>query len=548
MVERILTPGLRTEAQVPRAVERWSLALKRLFDIAISAVGLILLSPLFGLIAVLIKRDSPGPVFYRGARCGMGGKVFQILKFRTMYERPESHNGPRVTARGDPRVTRLGRWLRDSKLNELPQLWNVLAGEMSMVGPRPEDPQIACDWPDEVQREVLSVRPGITSPASVMFRNEEGLLNPGELMDTYLNAILPSKLRLDQLYVRHRSFLLDLDTLLWTSLVMLPRLGGYAPREERLFVGPMSRLIQRYVSWFLIDTLVMFAAIGLTGVVWRSFGPLDVGWPMAIWVAVGFSLLFSLTGALLGVNRIVWSRASTRDAFELLPAFVVGILVAVGIDLMLRRPPLLPVGMVITASGLAFAGFVVVRYRSRLFPRLRQGVLGVQERVLVVGGGEAGQFIAWWLQNGRSGDAFRIVGCVDDDLYKQDTRIYGMNVLGRRDDISRLVKQHDVGIIIFAIHNISGRERQQVMDICASTSAQIVTMPDLLAELRAAVNGNGHKEVGNGHKDGGTQYKQVIVWLDELDCAASEGDVDAVREKIRLIRAELGENQHERLS
>jgi hypothetical protein len=120
-----------------------------------------------------------------------------------------------------------------------------------------------------------------------------------------------------------------------------------------------------------------------------------------------------------------------------------------------------------------------------------------------------------------------------------------MNVLGRRDDIPRLVKQHDVGIIVFAIHNISDPERQQVMDICASTSAQIVTMPDLLAELRAAVNGNGHKEAGNGQLDGGTQNRQVIVWLDELDCVASEGDVDSVREKIRLIRVELGVNQHE---
>jgi lipopolysaccharide/colanic/teichoic acid biosynthesis glycosyltransferase len=541
MVERILTPSPNTIAKGPRPAARWSWVLKRLFDITISAAGLLLLSPMLGLIAVLIKLDSSGPVFYRGPRCGMGGKVFHILKFRTMHERPESYNGPRVTARDDPRVTRLGRWLRDSKLNELPQFWNVLIGEMSMVGPRPEDPQIARDWPEEVQREVLSVRPGITSPASVMFRNEEGLLNPGELMDTYMNAIQPSKQRLDQLYVRHHSFLLDLDTLLWTTLVMLPRLGRYVPPEERLFVGPMSRLIQRYVYWFLLDTMVMFGVIGLTGVVWRSFSPLNVGWPKAIWVAVGFSLLFSLTGALLGVNRIVWSRASTRDALELLPSFVVGIVAAVGIDLLLRKPPLLPVGMVITAAALAFTGFVMVRYRTRLFPRLRGESLGAQERVLVVGGGEAGQFIAWWLQNGRSAGAFRIVGCIDDDLYKQDTRIYGMNVLGRRDDIPRLVQQHDVGIIIFAIHNISGRERQQVLDICASTNAQVVTMPDFLADLRALVNGNGHKADGSGRDRETAAKKQVEAWLDDLERAASAGDVETVKERIRLIRAGLGE-------
>jgi FlaA1/EpsC-like NDP-sugar epimerase len=167
--------------------------------------------------------------------------------------------------------------------------------------------------------------------------------------------------------------------------------------------------------------------------------------------------------------------------------------------------------------------------------------MSVQERVLVVGGGEAGQFMAWWLQNGRSAGAFRIVGCVDDDLYKQDTRIYGMNVLGRRDDIPRLVAQHDIGIIIFAIHNISGPERQQVLDICASTKAQMVTMPDFLAELRAVVNGNGRKVDSNGHNDETAPNRQVKAWLDDLEQAASAGNVEEIKEKIRVIRAGLGE-------
>lgn len=493
MVEQTLTSDSQDDAPYRRRVPRWSWLFKRLFDLLISGLGIILLSPVFLWIVLRIKRDSPGPVFYRGPRSGLSGKPFYILKFRTMYERPESHSGPRVTARDDPRVTRIGHWLRESKLNELPQLWNVFIGQMSLVGPRPEDPQIAEHWPDEARREVLSVRPGITSPASVMFRNEEGLLNTHQLMDTYLTAILPSKLRLDQLYVRHHSFLLDLDTLIWTALLMVFRLENYSPREERLFVGPLSRLVQRYVSWFVVDTCVMFGAIGISGLIWRSFGPFNVGWPRVIWVAVGFSLLFSLTNALLGVNRIVWSRASTRDAFDLIPSFIVGTLTAVGIDIVLRTPPLLPVGMVITASVVAFTGFVFVRFRNRLFPGLYRGYMGVRERVLVVGGGEAGQFMAWWMQNGRSARAFRIVGCVDDDLYKQDTRIYGMDVLGRRDDIPRLVQKHDIGIIIFAIHNISDAERQTLLDICATTDAQVVMVPDFLADLRAVLQDDHRK-------------------------------------------------------
>ena len=223
---------------------------KRGMDIFSALLGLVVLSPVLLIIAIWIQRDSPGPVFYRGPRLGRGGKLFSILKFRTMYERPESYAGPRLTAQDDARITHLGRWLRDTKLNELPQLWNVLVGDMSLVGPRPEDPELAQAWPAEVRDEILRVRPGITSPASVLYRDEESMLATGQLMSSYLGAILPSKQRLDQLYVRRRSLLLDLDTLLWTSLVLVPKIGAAVPPENRVFLGPLSRLMRRHVSWF----------------------------------------------------------------------------------------------------------------------------------------------------------------------------------------------------------------------------------------------------------------------------------------------------------
>src|SRR5688572_4002474 len=133
---------------------------KRAFDVCAAFWGLVFLSPFFILIAVRLKREGPGPVFYRGPRMGKDERVFHILKFRSMHEEAASYKGPGVTAQDDPRITPLGRWLRDTKLNELPQLWNVLIGEMSMVGPRPEDIAIARAWPEEVRREILSVRPG----------------------------------------------------------------------------------------------------------------------------------------------------------------------------------------------------------------------------------------------------------------------------------------------------------------------------------------------------------------------------------------------------
>ncbi len=215
---------------------------KRAFDIVISLLALICLAPLLALIAVAVTHDSPGPAIYRGPRVGLGGRVFQILKFRTMYDAASSYSGPRVTAHDDPRVTPLGRWLRSTKLNELPQFWNVLRGDMSLVGPRPEDPSLAAEWPADARGRILSVRPGITSPASVLYHNEEALLCSNDLFRKYAQEVGPDKLRLDELYVRYLSFCLDMDTLLWTALIMLPRVRSFEPPESLLLVGPFTRL------------------------------------------------------------------------------------------------------------------------------------------------------------------------------------------------------------------------------------------------------------------------------------------------------------------
>lgn len=533
-------------------------AAKRALDIGVSLVFIVLLAPFVLILAVWIKRDSPGPVFYRGPRLGKGGQVFRIIKFRTMYERPESYAGPRVTAGGDERVTKVGRWLRDSKLNELPQFWNVLTGDMSLVGPRPEDPQLGQAWPADVSEEVLSIRPGITSPASVMFHKEESLLNPSKLLDSYLGAILPSKLRLEQLYVRHRSILLDLDVLFWTLLVLLPKIGAAAPPEEHLFLGPFSRLMRRYVNWFAIDMIVTFVAIGITGVFWRSLGPLDVGYTKAIGIAVGFALLYSMVGALMGVNRIVWSKAGLTDAVDLIPAVVLSTAIALLFNLFWNAQPILPPGMILMTAVVAFTGFVLVRYRSRLVSalasrwlKLRGGVFEAQERVLIIGGGESGQFLAWWLHSGNAGGLFRVAGFIDDDLYKQNTRIHGVDVLGRREDIPELVAKFDVGLILFAIHNIPIEERRRLLTICSSTPARVMMIPDVLGSLRDLVKGNGAKPGASpagavaeiSHTGGLIPSTQVADWLEELGEMTKAEDLDGVRAKIRVLKSQIGSTE-----
>jgi lipopolysaccharide/colanic/teichoic acid biosynthesis glycosyltransferase len=179
-----------------------------------SMLGLILLSPLFLLLAVLIKADSAGPVFYRAQRVGKDGKLFRIYKFRSMVD-GAAQGGPGITTAGDERITRVGRLLRRIKFDELPQLLNVLRGEMDLVGPRPEDPRYVALYTQE-QRRLLAVRPGITSPASLWYRHEEQLLEGPDWKEVYVEQVMPHKLQIELDYMERRTLSTDLRVILGT--------------------------------------------------------------------------------------------------------------------------------------------------------------------------------------------------------------------------------------------------------------------------------------------------------------------------------------------
>jgi len=182
--------------------------MKRSFDLILSLLGLIVLAPPLAALALLIKLDSPGPVFYRGVRAGRFGKPFRIFKFRTMVMNADKIGGP-SSAADDPRITRVGQFLRRYKLDELPQLLNVAKGEMSLVGPRPEVLQEVLLYTEEEKR-LLEVRPGITDWASIRFRNEgEILRGSADPHAAYREKIRPEKIRLGLEYVERRSFLTD---------------------------------------------------------------------------------------------------------------------------------------------------------------------------------------------------------------------------------------------------------------------------------------------------------------------------------------------------
>jgi lipopolysaccharide/colanic/teichoic acid biosynthesis glycosyltransferase len=181
---------------------------KRSFDVFFSTIGLILLSPLWLIIAILNKLSDRGPIFYHQVRIGLHGRPFRIHKFRTMAHGAEK-DGPSVTKDGDSRITRVGRILRKTKLDELPQLWNVFKGEMSLVGPRPEVPEYVAQYRPE-QQAILDLKPGITDIASIYFRNEEMLLKHADDVEAfYLEHCVPRKLRLNLEYARRANVLTD---------------------------------------------------------------------------------------------------------------------------------------------------------------------------------------------------------------------------------------------------------------------------------------------------------------------------------------------------
>jgi FlaA1/EpsC-like NDP-sugar epimerase len=277
-------------------------------------------------------------------------------------------------------------------------------------------------------------------------------------------------------------------------IALLPRLRRNQIPLESLYNGWFFRFIRRYLSWFVIDTLIAFAAVGAAGVLWRLSGPLNVGLAHAIWIAAGMAFVFSLINSRLGLGRIAWRYARPFHAFDL--AFSTGLstLIAATFDWLWPGGALLPLGMVIVAGLLAFLGFVAVRYRERLLTglashwvvrRKSEGYIG--ERVLIVGAGECGLLANWLLHRSTLSSAFSVVGIVDDDPTKQGLVIEDLPVFGLTRRIPEIVNKFDVGVILFAIECIYADEQTRILNLCHQTPARVILIPDLLTRFRQSL-------------------------------------------------------------
>jgi hypothetical protein len=311
-----------------------------------------------------------------------------------------------------------------------------------------------------------------------------------------LKNILPDKLRLDRLYVRNRSFFVDLDTIFWTMVILIPRIVTSRISEGYLFSGPLTRLVSRHLSWFFSDLIVSLGAAATTALLWRIQEPLNWGIQPLIGFTILLAFLFSSINSLTGLNRIMWSEALAEDGIWL--AFSAGFVTIFTSFLNYMQAvynflpyPALPMTMIFTIGLTASIGFVITRYRFRLLTGFSSGWLNqrlgsskVVERVLIIGSGEGYQTANWLLKQGDASRLISIVGVVDDENPAMlGMRLKGNMVLGVSTDLAGLIEKYDVGVVLFAVPKAAPDFVEKIKTICKIQDARLVMLTDLLEAL-----------------------------------------------------------------
>lgn len=459
--------------------------MKRGFDIALALAGLLLLSPLLVLIAVLIKLDSDGPVFFRQERLGLDGRRFRIFKFRTMVVGAYKM-GSRLTTRRDPRITPLGQILRWFKLDELPQLINVLLGDMSVVGPRPEDPFFLQFYSPE-QRRVLSVRPGLLGPSQILGRDEVESYPEG-LKDTeayYVEHILPGKLARDLEYVDGCSFAGD--------MVLLAR-GVWAVLRGAVKARSLWRWRWR-VALFCLDTALIAASYWLavllrldfavpqgTRLYWRGLLIIIVVRSAALMYFGAYQVVFSYFG--------LWDLTALFKAVSLSAVIGGGLTFFLGLQAHSRSVFIIDGGLILLLLG-------AVRYSLRWVARQRTRQRGhKRHKALVAGAGVGGEQIARaLLEDPRS--PYRPVGFIDEVPDRWGALIHGVRVIGGPAELPLALSANGIKAVFVCISDLTDGAAREIVEMCQRGGIEYRLVPTLTNLLSAETFGpNGHGGAG----------------------------------------------------
>ena len=436
--------------------------LKRLLDIVLSIIGVIIITPLIPIIGLLIKLDSKGPVFYSCDRIGKDGKPFRMHKFRTMID-TSVYVGDSLAPQGDVRVTSFGRFLRQAKLNELPQLFNVLKGEMSFVGPRPEAPDLAELYPEEA-RVLFTIRPGLVGPAQIMNRNEDELYPEGaDIKEYYIQNILPDKLKIDLQYVRKPTILNDLKYIL---LTVKETITG-AITKRHFFENKDQIYLFLFDMVFVIGCYLFAIKLRFEGGIPAEELPILIKtFPILFFYRIVCFIGFGLYSVLI---RYL-SLSSCVDVIK-----------AVTVSTLLSAVTAYAMGFYFPRSIWIIDWFCVnafmifIRVPGKL---VRDKIQGKEDngkkRIFIFGAGDKGKLAALQLA-----DKVMILGFLDDDHSKKNKRFQEYSVLGNRYDIEPLSKIHKIDEVVISISDLEERSLNHLISLChkAHVEYSVFTTP-----------------------------------------------------------------------
>ena len=477
-------------------IRPWQAFTKRAMDLVLGAVALVVLLPVGAIVALAVVLDSSGPPIYGGRRVGRRGRLFTMWKFRSMATGAD-RAGPGVTGAYDGRVTRVGAVLRRAKLDELPQLVNVLAGHMSLVGPRPEAPGFVEQWTPE-EREVLSMRPGITGPTQVAYVDEEQELL-GPIDEVYEREVMHAKLEIDLEYVRAYSLRRDLAILGRTvTAVLAGRRRRTRSRPRRYTIT--ERLRAARPGALLLDAvlaaLMALLAVGLRIDRNNIFAAAGQYWVFIPLAAVVRPAIFILAGAYLRV----WRYPTISDVTLIISSLAAGSLVMAMAIFFVMQPSGFPgsVGFPRSALLIEFLLSLLVLGGIRFASRVRQedvdpaptaAMAGPPKPVLIYGAGEAGAQLVREMRRNRM---LRLdpVGFIDDERRKRRQRIYGLEVLGGGHELRRIVADRDIAEVIVAIPRLGGHELRRIVGLCDAAGVMVRTLPGVQELLDDSVSVN----------------------------------------------------------
>jgi lipopolysaccharide/colanic/teichoic acid biosynthesis glycosyltransferase len=430
--------------------------LTRALDIFMALLGLLILILMLPVIGLLIKFDSEGPVFYRCDRVGQNGKMFKMFKFRTMYE-TRTPLGASVSPQGDPRVTTIGRFLRRTKLNEFPQFLNVLKGDMTLVGPRPESPDLAAAYPPHAQA-IFSVKPGLVGPNQILGRNEEERYPQGvDPTRYYIQAILPLKLPLDLEYIQNKSWLLDLKYLFLATKATIT--GAISWQHVRDNVSQISLLFTDSLCCLLSFQLAFF---------FRFKTLLPYGSHPGAWKILPLILLVRLPLLVyFGGYQTVIRYLGLSDLKQLFLGVSSGSIVLL-IAAWLADFSLAAYGRTVFVLDWLYLLLLLSGYRALIksaqhHHNNKKKVKSKPRRALIWGAGDEGRWCLRYLS--QNPDPYEVVGFIDENPKMRNRRIDGRKVLGNQHHLDLLVRLHEIQEIFIAGPEVADSQMALVRDL-----------------------------------------------------------------------------------